>query len=114
MIVVGFNPKTAEDLIQLVRDKRPIPAPDIKRPPMFLRELDVGTASTEISARSGSTPGSGTFASAERQQYTNGTASGAWTETVFNYFGSSIAADDYVVVARTTTGRWVVIAADCS
>lgn len=112
--VVGFDPRTAERILQLVRSEQSFSAaPEQPSPEIYVREIDVGQVTVAITARSGATPGTGTVESilraAQATQFNQYTY-----QNVSNYFAAALAVGDYVIVARIWTGDWLIIAADCS
>jgi len=107
--VVGFTPRDSEKLLDIIRDK-PISAHVGTVPPMYVRELDACQVTTEITARSGSTFGTGEAQSLTR--YDEGGNNFTY-ENVKNVFSTAVTLNTYCIIARSRTGEHYVIAADC-
>jgi|10_taG_2_1085330.scaffolds.fasta_scaffold02105_2 meiotically up-regulated gene 157 (Mug157) protein len=107
---VGFQPHDAERLLQILRTENIPKLKDTKDGQVFVRESDAGIVSTEITARSGTTVGTGVVDSIFR---TNDDGTDYQYSTVQNIFEQSVAVDTYVLIQRLMDGTWVVQAADC-
>jgi|GEM_PF-6291067 len=108
--VVGFDLGTAEKLLQKIRQERPDSPPKPSRPPLYVRESDAGIVTTEITARSGNTVGTGVVDSISRE---NDDGTDFQYPVVQNVFSQAVEVDTYVVITRLIGGTWVVVAADC-
>ena len=107
--VVGFTPRDSEKLLDMIRDK-PISAAMGSVPPMYIRELDACTVTTEITARVTTTFGTGKAQSLTR--YDSGGENFIY-DSVTNIFSTAVTVDTYCIIARSRTGEHYVIAADC-
>jgi len=108
--VVGFTPGDAEKILGMLRDSTPKPATPGAVPPMYIRELDACTVTTEITARVTTTLGTGKAQSITR--YDSGSDNFTYDD-VKNVFSSAVTVGTYCIIARSRTGEHYVIAADC-
>lgn len=110
--VYGFNEKDAKKVTELIDAGIAISG---RRPVRTQRaEMFIARVTTEITARSGTTPGAGS-ATILRIDY-NGFIEEAGIDdvAVYNITSSTIAVDQYIGIAREfSSGKWIIILEDC-
>lgn len=116
MTIWGFNRK--EDAERSIEIARQTPRGQVRLPPegatsqgFWFQSRLAKTDGSGVSARSGTTAGSGTVT----LQYLSGTTitDGSETVTVYNWTDDAAAATTYVWVQQDTLGTWWITGEDC-
>ena len=109
--LVGFDERTARKLVDMVREDTAPATPFTPSPECYLRENDVVKITTEVTARSGATAGTGVGQSVYLTDHTSNPQPIEYT--LVNWYASTIAVDTYVIIIRHRQGDWLVVGADC-